>query len=77
MSNTNQDKQNAPTDSKPTFLQTLKSILAGLFGVQSHKNRERDFNKGDAGNYIGVYVVMVITLIVGVMIAVSMVLSSV
>ena len=49
----------ANQDKKPTLIQTISSILAALFGVQSAKNRERDFTKGDAGNYIGVYVVLI------------------
>ncbi|MEQ9510449.1 MAG: DUF2970 domain-containing protein, partial [Alloalcanivorax xenomutans] len=40
------DQNNSGSD-RPNFLQVLKSILAGLFGVQSHANRERDFNKGN------------------------------
>ncbi len=62
---------------KPSLLQTIQSILAALFGVQSGKNRERDFTKGDAGNYIGVYVVLVIGLVVGMIITVNMVLDAV
>ena len=55
----------ANQDKKPTLIQTISSILAALFGVQSAKNRERDFTKGDAGNYIGVYVVLVLALVIG------------
>ena len=32
---------------KPTLLQTLGSVLAALFGVQSNKARARDFEKGN------------------------------
>ena len=32
----------ANQDKKPTLIQTISSILAALFGVQSAKNRERD-----------------------------------
>ena len=61
---------------KPTLIQTISSILAALFGVQSSKNRERDFTKGDAGNYIGVYVVLVLALIIGMIVTVNMVLDA-
>ena len=69
-----------PSDSekqdKPSLFQTIQSILAALFGVQSGKNRERDFTKGDAGNYIGVYVILVIALVIGMVITVNMVLDA-
>ena len=50
--------------------------MAALFGVQSAKNRERDFTKGDAGNYIGVYVVLVLALVIGMVVTVNMVLDA-
>ena len=66
----------ANQDKKPTLIQTISSILAALFGVQSSKNRERDFTKGDAGNYIGVYVVLVLALVIGMIVTVNMVLDA-
>lgn len=70
-------EQNKPENQgKPSLLQTIQSILAALFGVQSGKNRERDFTKGDAGNYIGVYVILVIGLVIGMVITVNMVLDA-
>ena len=35
-----------------TFWQVLSSTLAAAFGVQSSKNRERDFTKGKASHFI-------------------------
>ena len=66
----------ANQDKKPTLIQTISSILAALFGVQSAKNRERAFTKGDAGNYIGVYVVLVLALVIGMVVTVNMVLDA-
>ena len=66
----------ANQDKKPTLMNTISSILAALFGVQSAKNRERDFTKGDAGNYIGVYVVLVLALVIGMVVTVNMVLDA-
>ena len=57
---------------RPGFFQVLHSVLAAIFGVQSSGNRERDFKKGSAGDYIGVYVVIVIAMFV----VVNMVLSA-
>lgn len=48
---TNQDTN----DEKPeglTFWQVLGSTLAAAFGVQSQKNRERDFTHGRASQFI-------------------------
>ncbi|PLV19703.1 DUF2970 domain-containing protein [Pseudomonas guariconensis] len=36
----------------PTFWQMLHSILAAAFGVQSGKNRSRDFTHGKASHFI-------------------------
>ncbi len=66
-----QDKQD-----KPTLIQTIHSILAALIGVQSGKSREREFTKGDAGNYLGVYVILVIGLVIGMVITVNLVLDA-
>ena len=36
----------------PTFLQMLQSVLAAAFGVQSGKNRARDFGHGKPSQFI-------------------------
>jgi hypothetical protein len=41
-----------------TFLQMVGSILASFFGVQSSKNRERDFELGKARVFFMVGVLM-------------------
>ena len=43
-----------------TFLQMVGSILASFFGVQSGKNRERDFALGKARPFILVGILMTI-----------------
>lgn len=35
-----------------SFWQTLQSVAASLFGVQSSRNRERDFKRGSAVQFI-------------------------
>ncbi|WP_249673572.1 DUF2970 domain-containing protein [Pseudomonas abieticivorans] len=41
------------TDPKPpTLWQMLHSVLAAAFGVQSNKNRERDFTHGKPVHFI-------------------------
>lgn len=36
----------------PTLWQVVVSVLASFFGVQSAKNRERDFKHGKAAHFI-------------------------
>ena len=40
------------TDETPSFWQTIKSVFAAFFGVQSDKNRERDFRQGKPAHFI-------------------------
>jgi hypothetical protein len=44
------DNQQPPH--KPTFFQILFSTIAAAFGVQSSKNRERDFTGGNIYVYM-------------------------
>ena len=48
---------------KPTFFQVFLSVLSAIFGVQSSKNRERDFKAGDPKQFIAVYIVIVIAIV--------------
>ncbi len=53
---------NTTGNEKPlSFFQMVSSILASFFGVQSSKNRERDFKRGKASQFIavGILVTMV------------------
>ncbi|WP_111656509.1 DUF2970 domain-containing protein [Isoalcanivorax indicus] len=60
---------------KPNVFQVIWSVLAALFGVQSGRNRERDFRQGKASDYIIVYVFLVVALVVGMILTVNIVLS--
>lgn len=44
------DKQSP--HAKLSILQVIQSVLAASFGVQSNRNRERDFNQGSAKAFI-------------------------
>lgn len=44
----NDNPQNRP----PSFWQMLQSVLAAAFGVQSGKNRARDFTHGKPSHFI-------------------------
>lgn len=39
-------------EEKVGFLDVVKSVLAAFFGVQSGRNRERDFQHGKPGHFI-------------------------
>lgn len=41
------DRESDQTGKKPGFREVLSSTLAGALGVQSSKNRERDFKHGN------------------------------
>jgi len=42
-----------PVDNKPpTLLQMMHSVLAAAFGVQSGKNRARDFTHGKPSHFV-------------------------
>jgi hypothetical protein len=63
-------------DDRPlTLRETFGSILAAAIGVQSNKNRERDFRRGSARNYIVLGLVATGLFILAVYGAVRLVLS--
>ncbi|ARN73972.1 DUF2970 domain-containing protein [Oceanicoccus sagamiensis] len=50
---------NAGSEEKPlSFFQMVGSVLASFFGVQSKKNKERDFKRGKASQFIAVGILM-------------------
>lgn len=58
------------------FIATLKSVAAAFFGVQSDKNRNRDFSQGKASHFIIAGLIGVIVFIALLIFAVSLVLPS-
>jgi hypothetical protein len=59
----------------PTLIQTVLSVLAAFFGVQSEKNRERDFHQGRAGVFIGVGLALTVLFVLAVWLVVKLVLA--
>ena len=47
-------------DKPLSFFQMVGSILASFFGVQSSENRERDFKRGKAKQFIAVGILMTV-----------------
>ena len=65
------------SDGKPTFIDVVKSVLASFFGVQSNKNRERDFQQGSPTQFIAVGLVLTVLFIVTMIAIVKIILASV
>jgi hypothetical protein len=47
-----QERPETDEQASLTFWQILQSTLAAAFGVQSSKNRKRDFSRGKASQFI-------------------------
>lgn len=57
--------------SKPNFFHIVISVLAALFGVQSDRNRQRDFNHGNPVIYVAVGAVFVILFVLSLILLVN------
>ena len=60
---------------KPTLWQALLSVLSGFFGVQSERNRERDFRGGRPLHYILIGLLMAALFVISIMLLVRWALS--
>lgn len=69
-----QDQQ--PQRQKPNALQVAFSTAAAAFGVQSNKNRERDFSGGSIYTYMAAGLTFTAIFIVAMVLLVRMVLAS-
>ena len=58
----------------PTLGQTIASVVASFFGVQSSKNRERDFKHGKAAHFIVIGLVATAVFVLAVVMAVRLTL---
>ena len=65
---------NQPESPRHTLWDTIKSVAASFFGVQSSKNRERDFKHGKAAHFIAVGLVATAVFILAVILAVRLAL---
>lgn len=72
MSNQNDDQP----PKKPNVFQIVLSTLAAAFGVQSSKNRERDFTSGSVATYIIAGVIFTAVFVLGVLFIVRLVLAN-
>lgn len=62
-------------DQAPTLLQVIGSVLAAFFGVQSSKNKERDFKHGNHKVFILVGLLLTLAFLVIVIGIVQLVVS--
>lgn len=58
------------------FRHVVSSVFAAGLGVQSSKNRERDFTEGSAGTFIAAGLIFTVLFIGGVYLLVQIVLKS-
>ncbi|MEM1141895.1 MAG: DUF2970 domain-containing protein [Pseudomonadota bacterium] len=59
-----------------SFVQLIGSALAAAIGIQSSKNRKRDFNKGRIGTFVATGIILTVLFIATVLTVVSFVLGS-
>ena len=67
--------QEPPAEEKLNPLQVVSSVFAAGLGVQSSKNRERDFKQGKLGVFIAAGIVFTLVFIAGVFTVVQLVLK--
>ena len=58
-----------------TFLEMLGSVLSAAFGVQSQRNRERDFSRGKARHFILMGIAFTACFVVTIVLIVKLVLA--
>lgn len=60
---------------KPSWISVIKSVIAAGFGVQSDKNRKRDFEEGALPQYLVVGAVATFLFILALILVVSLVIG--
>lgn len=73
---TNPQKPPDSADKPLTLWQVIGSVGAALFGVQSRKNRERDFTRGKPLHFIVIGIVMTLVLVVTLVFIVKLMLHN-
>ena len=70
----NQDGQEKTTGN--TLWQTTFSVLASFFGVQSFRNRQRDFSRGKASHFIVIGLLMTAGLVITLVLLVNLLIHA-
>jgi len=63
-------------DKTPSFKDTFKSVASAFFGVQSNKNREKDFTQGKLSHFIIVGIISVIVFVSALIVVVNIVIPN-
>lgn len=63
-------------EASPGLFSLLQSVIAAIFGVQNDKNRQKDFQKGDATQFIALGIGAVIFILIVMIIIVKSVISN-
>ncbi len=74
MPENNSNDENSPQEKSPEglgFLQTLLSVFAAMFGIQTQEKHQRDFEQGSATNFIFVGIVVTLVFIITLFMLVS------
>ena len=66
-----------PEQDSLTLWQVLSSALAAAFGVQSSRNRTRDFSKGKPGQFIAIGIILTVVFVIAIVTVVNVVLGNV
>lgn len=66
-----------PEQESLSLWQVVTSALAAAFGVQSSRNRNRDFARGRPGQFIAVGIILTAAFVVAIIVLVNLVLGSV
>ena len=69
------DSEQSPRE-KITFIQLLLSTISAFIGVQSNKNRERDFNHGKISHFILIGLLFTLAFVVILIIAVHLIIQA-
>jgi hypothetical protein len=74
--NGDQQQPGKPEDQRQlSFLQTMLSVVQASFGVQSSKNKQRDFEKGSLKGFIAAALIFTILFVLTLAVVVNIVLS--
>jgi uncharacterized membrane protein len=69
-----EDSTTKPDKEQLSFLQMMMSVIQASFGVQNQKNRERDFEKGSIGGFIGAALIFTVLFVLSLVVVVNLVL---
>lgn len=71
-----QPENQQESSEKLSLWSMIQSVFAAIFGIQSDKNRQKDFKKGDAGQFITMGIIAVVIIMITMIMVVNSVLES-